>query len=224
MAESAPRAASLNPPKQSRSRRTLERIVTASLELLEERGPTGLTVQAVVERSHSSVGSFYARFAGKEDLVEYLRERVWHDALGRWEEALAARPWADLELGQIAEGAAGVLAEAWRSRSAALQLLDQAGAAPGDGYLGFRRQLLRGLENLLLEHRDEIDRPDPELAVRLGLTAIAGILEAEGSGADESLFRDLLVRECRDLLVSYLTGGPPRADRDESVDFFDIWG
>ena len=42
---------SLTPPKQTRSRRTLERIVQASLSILDEQGPAGLTVQAVVARA-----------------------------------------------------------------------------------------------------------------------------------------------------------------------------
>ena len=62
----------LNAPKQSRSRQTLERIVQAALEILEGQGYAALTVKAVVERANSSVGSFYARFSGKEDLVDYL--------------------------------------------------------------------------------------------------------------------------------------------------------
>ena len=65
------------PPKQTRSRRTLERIVQASLDILEREGPDGLTVQAIVERAGSSVGSFYARFGGKDDLLEYVGDRVW---------------------------------------------------------------------------------------------------------------------------------------------------
>ena len=63
-----PQAKHLNPPQQSRSQRTLERIVAASLELLATQGPSGLTVQAVVDKADSSVGSFYARFKGKDDL------------------------------------------------------------------------------------------------------------------------------------------------------------
>ncbi|GIS78817.1 MAG: hypothetical protein CM1200mP14_03830 [Gammaproteobacteria bacterium] len=69
----------LNPPKQSRSRQTLERIVQAALEILEEQGHKALTVQTVVDRAHSSVGSFYARFSGKEDLLDF----PWRKVMGR---------------------------------------------------------------------------------------------------------------------------------------------
>ena len=59
-----PKPATINPPKQARSRRTLERIVEASLEILAAEGPDSLTVHRVVEKAGSSVGSFYARFEG----------------------------------------------------------------------------------------------------------------------------------------------------------------
>ena len=41
-------------------------------EGLEEGGPDVLTVQRVVSRAGSSVGSFYARFAGKEAVGKAL--------------------------------------------------------------------------------------------------------------------------------------------------------
>ena len=53
---------------------TWMRIAKASLEILGEEGADGLTVQAIVQRAGSSVGSFYARFDGKEDLLDYLGE------------------------------------------------------------------------------------------------------------------------------------------------------
>ena len=72
-AESSP----VRPPVQARSRRTLARILDASLTLLGERGRDGLTVQDIVSRAGTSVGSFYARFSGKEDLL-----RTWKRAFG----------------------------------------------------------------------------------------------------------------------------------------------
>ena len=88
----------LKPPLQTRSRRTLERIVAASMAILEEEGSAGLTVQAIVDRAESSVGSFYARFTGKDDLLTYLGERAWREASERWDEALATRDWSALGL------------------------------------------------------------------------------------------------------------------------------
>ena len=162
-----PGLASLNPPKQSRSRRTLERIVDASLELLATEGPSGLTVHAVVDKADSSVGSFYARFKGKDDLLDYLGDRVWQEALDRWNEALVSRDWSELELGALVEGAVGLLIDAQRSRSAYLKALDRAAGRQSDAYATFRSHLLVGLADLLLERRGAIAHENAELAVRL---------------------------------------------------------
>ena len=213
----------LTPPKQTRSRRTLERIVTASLTILEEHGPTALTVQAVVERADSSVGSFYARFKGKSDLLDYLGARVWQEALERWNEALASRDLSGLELSELAAGSVGLLYDAQRSRSTYLRALDRAVSGSEDAYTAFRKQLLDGISELLLARREEIDHLRPELAVRLGLLAVLGVIDAEEAASGEPLPRAVLVKEATDLLLGYLAPAGPAASA-EGVDFFDIWG
>jgi len=216
----------LKPPKQPRSRRTLERLVSAALELLESEGPAGVTVQAVVARAKSSVGSFYARFRGKDDLLEYLSERVWDDALTRWNEAVDAHAWADMTLAQIIEGSAGLLFDVRRSRIGRLRHLDSMSGG-GDAYERFRRLLVESLEALLLERQGEMKHPEPQLAVRLGLSAVLGVLDtgldASAEPGAEPLERERLVSECTDLLLAYLAGSAP--DRgSEPVEFFDVWG
>ena len=213
----------LNPPKQSRSRRTLERIVRASLDILEEEGPAGLTVQAVVARANSSVGSFYARFKSKDDLLDYLGARVWQEALDRWTEALASRNWAELELRELAAGSVGLLVDAQRSRSSYLRALDRAAGGSDEAYTAFRAHLLDGIAELLLARKVEIDHLRPELAVRLGLLGVLGVVDAEDPASGDPLPRAVLVTEATDLLLAYLAPAGP-AGSSEGVDFFDIWG
>ena len=108
-----------HPPRQLRSRRTLERIVRASLQILNEDGPDGLTVQAIVERAGSSVGSFYARFSGKDELLAYLGERIWREAAARWDEAVASRKGAGTyPFSLVREN--GLLAVNWKEMVAGL--------------------------------------------------------------------------------------------------------
>jgi AcrR family transcriptional regulator len=71
-------------PLQDRSRRTLERLVAAAARLLEEHGPDAVTVTGVAREARTSVGAFYARFSGKEEMVRYLGERWLAEALERW--------------------------------------------------------------------------------------------------------------------------------------------
>ncbi len=220
----APKPAQIRAPKQLRSRRTLERIVAASLELLETEGLTGLTVHKVVAKAGSSVGSFYARFDGKEDLLDYLGERVWTEALERWEVALETRDWSTLSLDEVVEGSVGLLIDAQRSRSDYLKALDWASGRQNDAYERFRGELLLGLGRLLLGQRKSITHPDPELAIRIGLRAILGTVDAEIRATEDRLDRESLAAEARTLLLGYLTGNASPAAQPIGVEFFDVWG
>lgn len=214
----------LTPPKQSRSKRTLERIVRASLDILDAEGVEGLTVQAIVARADSSVGSFYARFAGKDDLLHYLGERVWREAAERWDDALASRDFSGLTLAELVDGAVRLLAEASRSRASYLKALERAPGTGDDAYLAFQGHAVQGLEALLLAQASEMDHPHPSLAARLGLRAVLALLEAPPLPGAEPLSLEQRVEEAGRMLLGYLAGGPPGDRPTGQVDFFDIWG
>lgn len=214
-----------NPPKQARSRRTLERIVRAALDILEQEGPEGLTVQAIVERAGSSVGSFYARFGGKDDLLEYLGERVWREAAARWDEALASRDWSGLDLRQVVQGAVRLLEETGRSRASYLRALERAAGAREDAYLAFHTHVIHGIEELLLARSAEITHPDPSVGVRLGLRAVLTMVEtAPETARRDPLTPDRRMEEAAAMLMAYLAGEKGRSVGRKKVDFFDIWG
>ena len=219
----APEAAQINPPKQDRSRRMLERIVAASLELLATEGPSGLTVHKVVERADSSVGSFYARFRGKDDLLDYLGERVWTEALGRWNQALDSRDWSEFELEGLVRASVGLLADAQRSRSVYLRAIDRVSGPRSHAYETFRTEVLDGVASLLLSRADAIDHADPPRAVRLGLRAVQGILDAEARAVTDRLDRETLVDECTRLLLGYLSEAERGEGSSGGPDFFDVW-
>jgi AcrR family transcriptional regulator len=81
----------LRVPQQDRSRRTLDGFIDAARQLLEEGGEDAVTVSDVVRHAGVSVGAFYARFDGRDELVRYLGERSLEHALEGWTE-----PEADL--------------------------------------------------------------------------------------------------------------------------------
>ena len=218
-------AVRINPPKQSRSRRTLERIVGAALEILDSEGPDGLTVQAIVERADSSVGSFYARFSGKEDLLEYLGERIWREAADRWDEALATQDWRGLDLPELIRGAVALLGRAGRSRTSYLKALDRTPGARDDAYLAFHTHVLRGIEALLLERGREMAHAEPEIAVPLGLRAALAVLDAPDLPGAPPVTPVRRVLEAQTLLIAYLLGWSGDGGKASGqVDFFDIWG
>ena len=155
-------------PKQHRSRRTLQRISRAALELIAQNGVEGTTVGAIARRAGSSVGSFYARFDGKSDLLRYLDEHIWETIEQQWSEALAdglmdrpidelvrglARLYADLDL--VHRGA----------RDAIGRVLRGPGAGPSDAALRIRARVREDSQRLLLAKREAIAHSDAALAV-----------------------------------------------------------
>jgi AcrR family transcriptional regulator len=71
----------LRAPKQARSHATLARICTATERLLEKRHWHELTIAEIAAEARSSIGSFYARFADKEALLDHLDERYSQEML-----------------------------------------------------------------------------------------------------------------------------------------------
>jgi AcrR family transcriptional regulator len=218
-----PEPANINPPRQGRSRRTLERFVAASFEILATEGPSGLTVHRVVDMAGSSVGSFYARFDGKDDLLDYLGERVWTEALERWNRALESRDWATADLPGLVRGSVSLLVDAQRSRSVYLKALDQVSGRRANAYDLFRVQVLEGVAALLLGRVSEMTHPEPTLGVRIGLGAVMGVLDAENRVARERLDREVLIDECTTLLAGYLAGSDAGQAEGAGVEFFDVW-
>lgn len=217
-----PAAADLDgvrPPRQERSRRTLDRIAEAALDLLAERGRAGTTVQEIVDRAGSSVGSFYARFDGKDGLLRYLEERVRREAGERWDRALAEVAPVEGGLDETVGAVVRLLVDVHAIRAGGGPA-PMASSPGGDGPFGvgpdFQVRVRSDLARLLLAHRDRIDHPEPEAAVDFLVRVLEAAIPAlVGSGAAEELHR---------LALGYLARRRRTGDRADRVDFFDVWG
>lgn len=230
-----PAGPKLHPPKQDRSARTLSRIVEASLELMEQVGVEGATVADIVDRAGASIGSFYARFPSKEDLVGYLQERVWSDARERWDTALEAADWRQLPLDSVVEGVTGLLVSSFRADFRRRRVL---GSRPRQDERGrlrmleFHDHILESVTPLFLSHLAEITHSQPEQAIRLGyrfaVGAIREVLEVEAVGGEVDGAGDpgILIPEVARVWKAYL--GSVAAEEvppdTKEVDFFDPWG
>jgi len=62
-------------PVQSRARATIDQIVEAAAQLIEERGMRGYNTNAVAARAGVSIGSLYQYFPGKEAIMIALARR-----------------------------------------------------------------------------------------------------------------------------------------------------
>ncbi len=206
------------PPKQHRSRRTLQRIALAALELIAQDGVEGTTVGAIVRRAGSSVGSFYARFDGKTDLLVYLDERIWETVEERWTEFMA-EGLADRPIDQLVRGLARLYADMdlvhRGARDAIGRALRGPGAGPSDAAVRIRARVRDDSARLILEKRDTIVHSDPELAVE----TVCRTLEGSARFFDPVFLEDLCTA-----LVAHLVGDRPSSPSAEAeVEFFDIW-
>jgi len=238
-ASANPSGFGFRPPKQGRSQQTLDRITSAALELMEASGVEATTVAAIVARAGSSVGSFYARFPGKEDLVRFLQTRVWTEARERWDRALASQAWDGLRMAVVVESVVGLLLRSLRVDRQRRRILGRnrvLDPEAADFVLSFHEHIISTVTALLLERRGEITHPDPEAAVRFGYRVVVGAIrefmemeEARMLSGSPSAPQDPVLElgpELSRLWVGYLD--PSRGDGESAeeggVDFFDPWG
>jgi AcrR family transcriptional regulator len=223
---SDPRAiVALRPALQERSRQTLDRLLRATRELLNEKAFEEITVAEIVQRARSSCGAFYARFPTKEALLPalydaYSREltsetTVWSDPATWGERSLSVR---------VANMVRFVVRDFRATRPVlrplALYARQHPGALSTDDR-AVRLEKHRAAVAFLRDCRDEITHPDPERAADLAAYFVAAI------GRDKILFGDAphassvqiedaaLEEELTRMTLAYLAGTLPYAAAPE---------
>lgn len=93
--------AQLRPARQRRSQRSLERIIEALDELIEQKTFEEITVTEVCKRAGVAVGTFYDRVGNKDALLEHLRARLYIEIVAQIERAFALERFADIELREL---------------------------------------------------------------------------------------------------------------------------
>jgi len=159
------------PPRQLRSRRTLERILDATQALLEERDFDRLSVQDIVRKAGCSVGAFYGRLRDKEALLDALDERYVEEFATRIEAILEGKRGRQLHdlVREVVESLVGFHRG---HRGVIRTLVLRARRAPDRRYRQREQRLHKlvpRLRDLVLEHQRDISHPRPGLAAELGL-------------------------------------------------------
>ena len=176
----APRLRSVTPPKQARSEATLHRLLDATEALIEEKGVGDVSVPDIVARAGSSVGGFYARFRDKDELLRALEERFLAEMRNVLDELAAPARWQEASIPEIVGAGVGTLLRVFRERRPLLVTF-MARAARGQGtelqqVLGFRREVSARFVELLGSRSEELDHPDPPLAVDLAVQLVFGLM------------------------------------------------
>lgn len=186
-------------PRQARSRRTLERLLTAAERMLRERSFDEIPVREISDRAGYTVGAFYARFEDKGALLERLHRRTVERFESTVEECLGGPRWSRPETeGRLADVFTSLLEFHRRERGMLRTLLRRAG---DDEWARAEldrmdETLARRLDERLPRARGSWPHPDPDRGLGSALALVLGaIRSSEVLGRASPLDRGLDERE-----------------------------
>ncbi len=202
------------PARQARSRRTAERIVAAAVDLLGEKSFEEMSVADIARKAGVSIGGFYARFPGKQALLDYLQGTVFDSILESARELFSPAATEGIGARDVIERYMAMATEGFRRHRLVLQQISLRSRTSTDA--DFRQRVLRmniELHDLfrarLRERLNEMGNTDPLPAIDVALTATSAVMR------EYVLFSDLrpqyepiadarLVGELTDLFCTYL--------------------
>jgi AcrR family transcriptional regulator len=191
----------------------MEAVLGAVEALLRTRDFADVSVADIVARAGTSVGAFYARFAGKEALMPLLYERYDRDVTARLDAIVADPGWQALDLRGCVRRLVAMVVDMYRSRRGLMRAVGlfarQHPEAIAPALVARRKAMHRRLADLLLAHRTEIRHPDPAAATEMALFAVGAacrdkILFAAPHARTLPDDDELLRREMERLLLAYL--------------------
>ena len=163
-------------PRQPRARRTVERIIAATGELLLSQGLDALTTNRVAEQANVNIATLYQYFPHKQALLSALVQTHMHDltrnlnilldGLGEVSVAESTRLWATLGI------------QYFRQNDNLLGMLIQSQHALTTLPEGkeFERRLLDAMHRFLSRQRDRLQVEDLDRAIYVALHACTAIL------------------------------------------------
>jgi AcrR family transcriptional regulator len=157
-------------PRQQRSRDSLERVLTAGIDVLANEGWEGFTIAAVGKAAGVSVGMIYGRFENKDALFEAIHDRFMSHIETLHVEGFDAADWDELATEQVIRRAVDVVAASFAFNAAMLRAAMLRSAV--DDRIRKRghraiADLSRRFETALLERRADFSHPEPRLAVEV---------------------------------------------------------
>ena len=192
----------------------MAKMLDAGEAIFAEGGDGALTVEAVVKRAGTSVGSFYSRFGDRDGLLQAMHERFLLRLGGAAHVAVAAAGNEKTMAGAIEVFLSHVFTATQEYRNSARFFVLHRSADPNLRAQGIRANAVFAsiFTTLVLSHREEIAHAHPETATdvawRMMFAALAQQMmfdDQEVSGMPTTIPE--LVHEIACCLGAYLTAG-----------------
>ena len=168
-----------HPPQQSRSQETLDRILDAAEQVLEEKAFGEATLAEIMERAGVTVGAFYRRYPDKNALLRHLDERFFGEMLSKGQDLFDPARWPGASAKQIIDALAVEAVDVYTSRRGLLRSLflrARTDTVLQQSALNVNVQFIERLRALLLPRSAEMSHQDPERAIELGFMMLIGSL------------------------------------------------
>jgi len=170
------------PPQQARSIRTQQRLLAATIAVLEDKGLAGVTIPEIAAAAGVATGSIYRRFTDKDALIRAAFLQFLELAQEANRQGLAPERFAGLSLEAALHAVARALLRQYRDRPVLLTALDQFLDSDSDTEFKDRAVTLiaanfRRLVDALLSYRSRIATADPERVITFALLSAIAVIE-----------------------------------------------
>jgi AcrR family transcriptional regulator len=179
--------AELRPARQRRSRRSLERIIEALDELIEQKTFEEITVSEVCKRAGVAVGTFYDRVGNKDALLEHLRARLYAEIVAQIERAFDPERFEALELRELLTINAREMVALHQARRGGIRAIiveARRSAAFAAHAKRLNAMLMQRVTSVWLSKRASFRAGEPEQLARAAFLMAAGFLREAVIWAD----------------------------------------
>jgi AcrR family transcriptional regulator len=203
---------SRRPPRQERSRDTVEDILQAAAEVFGKLGYAGATTNKIAERAGVSIGSLYQYFDSKDDILRVLLERHQSDARAAIEAAHTRLIDPDIPLESGLRDLLDRLLALHTKDPALSHVLAHAFPHSERHRQDEEQEDIRYIESVqsILEQRTEVIVADTRVAANVVVQTVGLLMRWLGHEAPRNLNADAFVDELLKMLLSYLKGRPHR--------------
>ena len=178
-------------PQQSRSQQTLERILASSTALIADKPYDSVSIAEIASSARVSVGGFYSRFENKEALLSALQSRFVGETQERIESTLAR----DLSYASLQELLRFIVSnnvelyEKYRGVLTDVFIRTRVLVSQENMELsGHNKNVVKGLEELILRKRDDIPSSQPRVAIRMAIACMTAMLRDAIVFGDRSFY------------------------------------
>ena len=192
-------------PQQERSRESERKLLKAAAEVLGQHGVDGATIPRIARHAGLTPGAVYRRFRDKDELLETAILGILERQDERTKVGLVPKEAAQIPLPVFVDQVIGSMVISYRANAALLNAMRQFVLARANTDFWAKASVLemrtfRRILELFFSHREEINHPQPRMAVSLALMmVISTLFDLVVVPHDPSLYKGLWPQDDRAL-------------------------